>query len=72
MRHFNVGCIGARTTAFKTVRYDEVTMQRYGVNTESFDLSQLIADVQNMDDNDKKVIAKKRMFENFSDFSNVP
>lgn len=26
MKRFNMGCIGARTTAFKTVRFDEVTM----------------------------------------------
>ena len=42
MRRFNLGCIGARTTAFKTVRFDEVTMQRHGINVESFDLSELI------------------------------
>ena len=30
MKKFTVGCIGARTTAFKTVRFDEVTMQRHG------------------------------------------
>ncbi|MCQ2430168.1 MAG: hypothetical protein MJ192_07555, partial [Clostridia bacterium] len=42
MKRFNLGCIGARTTAFKTVRFDEVTLQRYGINVESFDLSELI------------------------------
>ena len=26
MKRFNLGCIGARTTAFKTVRFDELTM----------------------------------------------
>jgi hypothetical protein len=39
MKKFTIGCIGARTTAFKTVRFDEVTMQRHGINVESFDLS---------------------------------
>ena len=38
MKRFTIGCIGARTTAFKTVRFDEVTMQRHGINVESFDL----------------------------------
>lgn len=38
MRRFTIGCIGARTTAFKTVRFDEVAMQRHGINVESFDL----------------------------------
>ena len=46
MKRFNLGCIGARTTAFKTVRFDEVTLQRYGINVESFDLSELVFKVQ--------------------------
>ncbi len=28
MRKFSIGCIGARTTAFKTVRFDEITLQK--------------------------------------------
>ena len=36
---FNVGAIGARTTAFKTVRIDEIAMQNKGVNVESIDLT---------------------------------
>ena len=39
MKRFNVGCVGARTTAFKTVCFDEITLQKYGINMESFDLS---------------------------------
>lgn len=34
-----VGAIGARTTPFKTVRIDEVTLQRHGITIETFDLS---------------------------------
>ncbi len=72
MKNFNVGCIGARTTAFKTVRYDELTAQRYGINIESFDLSELIHKVQNMDSSDAKVVAKRKRLEDFSDCSKVP
>lgn len=72
MKDFNVGCIGARTTAFKTVRFDEVTMQRYGVNIESFDLSDLINKVQKMDDKNDKVLAKEEALKAYSDFSCVP
>lgn len=72
MKRLNIGCIGARTTAFKTVRFDEVTAQRYGINIESFDLSELIYKVQQKDNNDKKVIEKKEILKKFADFSNVP
>ncbi len=34
-----VGAIGARTTPFKTIRIDEVTLQRHGITVETFDMS---------------------------------
>lgn len=72
MKRFNLGCIGARTTAFKTVRFDEVTLQRYGINVESFDLSELIYLVNKKTDDDKEVLAKVKRLENYTDFSKVP
>ena len=72
MRRFTIGCIGARTTAFKTVRFDEVAMQRHGINVESFDLSELFEFVRAKQDNDEKVIAKRAALEKYTDFTNVP
>ena len=72
MKRFNVGCIGARTTAFKTVRFDEIAMQKYGINVESFDLSELMHMVQELKDDDEKVAAKIAHLENYTDFSKVP
>ena len=72
MKRFNLGCIGARTTAFKTVRFDEVTLQRYGVNVESFDLSELIYRVEKKNDDDADVISKLARLESYTDFSLVP
>jgi L-fucose isomerase-like protein len=50
MKRFTIGSIGARTTAFKTVRFDEVALEKYGITVESFDLSELVYKVQNMSD----------------------
>lgn len=72
MKRFNLGCIGARTTAFKTVRFDELTLQRYGINVESFDLSELVYKVNNKKDDDKAVLAKVKRLENYTDFTKVP
>ena len=72
MRRFNLGCIGARTTAFKTVRFDEVTMQRHGINVESFDLSELIERVRAKADDEAAVISKKAALIKYADFSAVP
>ena len=72
MKRFNVGCIGARTTAFKTVRFDEITLQRYGINVESFDLSELIFKVQKLNDNDEQVLHKIETLKKYTNFTKVP
>ena len=72
MKRFNLGCIGARTTAFKTVRFDEVTLQRYGINVESFDLSELIFKVGQKKNDDKAVLEKVKRLESYTDFTRVP
>ena len=72
MKRFNLGCIGARTTAFKTVRFDEVTLQRYGINVESFDLSELVFKVQAKSDDETAVLEKIKVLENYADFTKVP
>ncbi len=72
MKRFNLGCIGARTTAFKTVRFDEVTLQRYGINVESFDLSELVYKVGQKADDDTKVLARIEDLKAYTDFTKVP
>jgi L-fucose isomerase-like protein len=72
MKRFNLGCIGARTTAFKTVRFDEIALQKYGINVESFDLSELIMKVKGMNDDAAGVREKMKRLNAFTDFSGVP
>ena len=43
MRGMVVGAVGARTTAFKTVRTDEIALQRHNITVETFDLSAVFA-----------------------------
>ena len=70
MRRFNLGAIGARTTAFKTVRADEIALQRKGVNVETVDLAQVFA---MMDAADAAKVAEKRAkFLEYADFAGVP
>jgi len=72
MKRFNIGCIGARVTAFKTVRFDEVALAKKGINVESFDFSELIEKVRNMKDDDPKVVAKEKSLTDYVDFGCVP
>ncbi len=69
MKRFNLGCIGAVSAAFKTVRFDEIAMQKYGINVESFDLSEVFFKVRSMADDDEAVTAKIERLKNYSDFS---
>ena len=46
LRRMRVGALGARTTAFKTVRVDEVALQRHGITVETLDLSDVFARVR--------------------------
>jgi len=70
MKRFSVGAIGARTTAFKTVRYDELTLQKYGITVEAFDLSELIIRVNKVSDSNVK--DKIERLVNYTNFSCVP
>jgi L-fucose isomerase-like protein len=50
-----VGAIGARTTAFKTVRIDELALQKHGITTETLDLSDVFARVDSLGMDNKDV-----------------
>lgn len=70
MKQFNIGAIGARTTAFKTVRFDEIAMANKRVNVETIDMSLVFAKMETVDM--EKVEAKKAVYEELSDFGTYP
>ena len=71
-RKFTIGAIGARTTAFKTVRYDELTLQKYGITTEVLDLSEIIARVRSYDTSQPAYRIKADHLRGYTDMSRVP
>ena len=70
MQNFSIGAIGARTTLFKTVRFDELTLQRYGITIDTFDLSELFDRSLNYKDNEKvnNLVVELK---DYTDFSRV-
>jgi L-fucose isomerase-like protein len=72
MKRFTVGAIGARTTAFKTVRFDELTLQKHGITTEALDLSELFMRVRDIRIGTDKFIQKKFRLENYTNWTGVP
>lgn len=72
MRRMTVGAIGARTTAFKTVRYDELALQKYGITTEVLDMSEVFSRVRKLDMNSETARVKAETLKNYTDFKEVP
>lgn len=71
-RKFTIGAIGARTTAFKTVRYDELALQKFGVTTEVLDLSEIISRTRSYDIKKDAYRIKAEKLNSLTDLSLVP
>jgi L-fucose isomerase-like protein len=67
-----VGAIGARTTAFKTVRFDEVALQRVGVTVETFDLAGVLARVKSVPLEDSAYKNKLEELQAYTTWEGVP
>lgn len=72
MKRMNVGAIGARTTAFKTVRFDELALQKYGITTEALDMSEVFSRVRKLDIKAKAAEEKSEKLKNYTNFEKVP
>jgi L-fucose isomerase-like protein len=67
-----VGAIGARTTPFKTVRIDEVALQRHGVTVETFDLSDIFLRMKAVKPLEAAYVDKSKVLRDFSSWEGVP
>lgn len=66
-----VGAIGARTTPFKTVRIDEVTLQKHGITVETIDMATIIHRVNTLTIDD--AFQQKRLqLQQMASFDGVP
>jgi L-fucose isomerase-like protein len=72
LRRTAIGAIGARTTAFKTVRFDEVALQTHGVTVESLDLSEVFARVRAADPGSPALGEKRERLAAYTSWTGVP
>ena len=72
MKDVVVGMIGARTTPFKTVRCDELALQRHGISVETFDLSSVIARAKELDPGSEACAAKLEALRAAAQWDGVP
>lgn len=70
MKNVNIGALGARTTAFKTVRVDETALQKKGINVETIDLSDIFARIKKV--SDERITECKEKILNITEFSGFP
>jgi len=72
IKGMTVGAVGARTTPFKTVRIDEVTLQRHGITVETFDLSDIFLRMKDVKTSNGAYADKAHALRDFATWEGVP
>jgi L-fucose isomerase-like protein len=72
LRDLRIGSIGARPTAFNTVRYSEKILESQGISVETLDLSEVIGRIQRMKDSDESAQAKLKSIEKYVSTNDAP
>ncbi len=72
LRQMRVAAIGARTTPFKTVRVDEVALQRRGVTVETVDLAGVLGRVRKVSPDSAAYRDKTAKLHAYTSFDAVP
>jgi L-fucose isomerase-like protein len=72
LRNARLGAIGARPTAFNTVRYSEKLLQAYGISVSTIDLSEILGTTQKLADSDPRVKAKLEELGAYAKHDSVP
>ncbi|MCJ7532829.1 MAG: fucose isomerase, partial [Anaerolineales bacterium] len=72
LRNARLGAIGARPSAFNTVRYSEKLLQTYGISVSTVDLSEILGTAQRLKDDDQRVTEKLSEIEAYARHDTVP
>ena len=72
LRNMRLGAIGARPTAFNTVRYSEKLLERSGITVETLDLSEVMGRIARMKDTDDAAQAKLAAIKKYIPVGDTP
>jgi L-fucose isomerase-like protein len=72
LQNVRFGAIGARPTAFNTVRYSEKILELSGIAVETIDLSEILGKVALLADNDRAVKAKLNAIRKYIPTKSIP
>ncbi len=67
-----VGAVGSRTTAFKTVRIDELALQQNGITMEVIDLTEVFAQMQALSTSAGEYKDKAKRLKDYTTWQGVP
>ncbi|WP_204101331.1 L-fucose/L-arabinose isomerase family protein [Occallatibacter savannae] len=72
LKNLRIGAIGARPTAFNTVRYSERIFETSGITIETIDLSEIFGRINRMKDNDDAAQAKLSAIKKYVTTQGIP
>lgn len=72
LRNLRIGALGARPTAFNTVRYSEKLLEASGITVETLDLSEVLGRIGRMKDTDEAAERKLQAIQKYVATKDVP
>lgn len=72
LKNLKLGAIGARPSAFNTVRFSEKILEGYNISVETIDLSEIISKVNRLSPNDLRVKEKIEEIKTYANVEKVP
>ncbi len=72
LKNIRIGALGARPTAFNTVRFSEKLLERSGISVETLDLSELFGQIARLSDGDAGVKSKLEEIRAYVPTQNIP
>ncbi|MGH9741873.1 MAG: L-fucose/L-arabinose isomerase family protein [Candidatus Acidiferrum sp.] len=72
LRNLRIGALGARPTAFNTVRYSEKLLEASGISVETLDLSEVLGRISRMKDTDDVAVQKLQSIQKYVSTKDIP
>jgi L-fucose isomerase-like protein len=72
LHNLRIGALGARPTAFNTVRYSEKLLEANGISVETLDLSEVLGRIARMKDTDEVAVQKLQSIQKYVSTTDIP
>jgi L-fucose isomerase-like protein len=72
LKNLRIGALGARPTAFNTVRYSEKLLEASGISVETLDLSEVLGRISRLKDSDDSVAQKLSAIHKYVTTTDIP